>query len=121
MSAVVVSVSRPSDVRGSKWGNKKVVFRDVTADTGDYSSGGFTLTAAQLGLSKHVDFCSVGSAATTGTSGATASVVGVTYVSSGTSVKFQLYESGGTDAPMNEKTAEAVASNFTFRVMAVGN
>lgn len=119
MAAAVITRTKPSDVQNTILGNKKVKFVDITADTGDYAAGGFTLTAAQLGL-RHVDMVIVGSAATTGTSGATASIVGVTYVSAGTSVKFQLYESGADDAPLNEKTAEAYAANFTFRVMAIG-
>lgn len=121
MAAAVITVTRPTDVRGCKMGNKTVLFRDITADTGDYAAGGFTLTAAQLGL-KHVDFCMVGSIATTGTAGATASPIGVTYVSAGTSVKFQLYETGtSADTPLNQKGAEAYVANFTFRVMVVGN
>jgi hypothetical protein len=121
MAAAVITVTRPTDVRGCKMGNKKVVFRDITADTGDYAAGGFTLTAAQLGLSKHVDFCMVGSSATEGTDGANAQIIGVTYVSSGTSVKFQVYEAAASGAPPLEKTAEAYPANFIFRVMVVGN
>ncbi len=119
MAAAVITVTKPTDVQDFVISNKKAKFRDITADTGDYAAGGFTLTAAQLGL-KHVDMCFVGSAATTGTSGATASVIGITYVSAGTSVKFQLYESGATDAPMNQKTAEPYVANFTFRVLVIG-
>jgi len=120
MAAAVITVTRPTDVKGCVVGNKRMAFRDITADTGDYAAGGFTLTASQLvSGAKHIDFCAVGSCATDGTAGATAQGIGVTYVSSGTSVKFQVYESGGTDAPMNEKTAEAYPANFTFRVMLI--
>lgn len=121
MAAAVITVTRPSDVRGCVLGNKRLAFRDITADTGDYAAGGFTLTANQLvSGAKHIDFCAVGSMATDGTAGATAEMVGVTYVSSGTSVKFQLYQTGtSADAPFNEKGAEAYLANFTFRVMLI--
>ena len=119
MAAAVITVSKPSDVQDTVVGNKKVKFRDITADTGDYAAGGFTLTAAQLGL-KHVDMCIVGSSATEGTSGANAQIIGVTYLSSGTSVKFQVYESAATGLPPLEKTAEAYPANFIFRVIAIG-
>jgi hypothetical protein len=120
MAAAVITVTRPTDVRGCSIGNKRATFRDITADTGDYAAGGFTLTAQQLGLSKHVDICIVGSGATEGTAGANAQLIGVTYLNSGTSVKFQVYESAGTGLPPLEKTAEAYPANFTFRVMTVG-
>jgi hypothetical protein len=121
MAAAVITVTRPSDVRGCVIGNKRMSFRDITANTGDYAAGGFTLTAAQLVSSaKHIDFVSVGSMATDGTSGATCEVVGINYLSSGTSVQFQVYQTGtSADAPMNEKGAEAYAANFTFRVMII--
>jgi len=119
MAAAVITVTRPSDVQGFVLGNKRARFRDITADTGDYAAGGFTLTAAQLGF-KHVDICIVGSAATEGTDGANAQIIGVTYVSSGTSVKFQVYESAATGLPPLEKTAEAYPANFTFRVLVIG-
>lgn len=119
MAAAVITVTKPSDVQNSTFGNKKVKFWDITSDTGDYAAGGFTLTAAQLGL-KHVDFCMVGSGATEGTAGANAQLIGVTYVSAGTSVKFQVYESAATGLPPLEKTAEAYPANFIFRVMVVG-
>jgi hypothetical protein len=122
MAAAVISRTRPTDVRGAVMGNKRVRFFDITADTGDYAADGFTLTAAQLGMARHVDICIVGSVATTGANGATASPIGVEYESSGTVVRFHLYETGtAADTPLNEKTAEAYAANFTFRVMVVGN
>lgn len=118
MAAAVITVTKPSGVQDTILGNKRVKIRDITADTGDYAANGFTVTAAQLGL-KHVDMVIVGSLATTGTNGATASPIGVRY--SGETVRFQLYETGTlADAPLNEKTAEAYVANFTFRVMAIG-
>lgn len=119
MATAVITVTRPSDVRGCKMGNKQVIFRDISADTGDYVAHGFTLTAAQFGL-KHVDMCIVGSSATEGTDGANAQIIGVTYESAGTVVRFQVYEAAATGAPPLEKTAEAYPANFIFRVMVVG-
>lgn len=122
MAAAVITRTKPSDVNNTVFGNKKVKFVDITADTGDYAAGGFTLTAAQLGV-KHVDICICdGGVATQGTAGASAVGIGLTYVSSGTSVKFQLYETGASSgAPLAEKGAEAYAANFTFRVMVIGS
>ena len=120
MAAAVITLTRPSDAQGTVVGNKKVRFWDITADTGDYAANGFTVTAAQFGL-KHVDMCIVGSAATTGTNGATANPIGVRYSGAGTTVRFQVYEAAAADAPLNEKTAEAYVANFTFRVLVIGN
>lgn len=120
MAAAVITVTRPSDVQGFVLGNKRARFRDITADTGDYAAGGFTITAQILCGFKHVDICIVGSAATEGTSGANAQLIGVTYLSSGTSVQFQVYESAATGLPPLEKTAEAYPANFTFRVLVIG-
>ena len=118
MAAAVITVTKPAATQDTVFGNKRIKFRDITADTGDYAADGFTLTASQLGLST-IDFISVGSAATTGTDGATASLIGVEYESKKV-VRFHLYESGAQNAPAAEKTAEAYAANFTVRIMAVG-
>ncbi len=120
MAAAVISVTRPTGVqRETKLGNLRVKFWDITADTGDYAAGGFTLTAAQLGL-KAVFYVGFAGLATDGTSGATAEGVGITYPSL-SSVKFQVYQTGtSADAPLNEKGAEAYAANFTIRVFVVG-
>ena len=120
MTGAVLTVAKPTIApREVKWGNLRVKFFDITADTGDYAAGGFTKTAAELGL-KSIFWAGVGSMATDGTSGATAEMVGITYPSS-TSVKFQIYQTGtSADAPFNEKGAEAYAANFTIRVMVVG-
>ena len=100
--------------------NIKVVYRDWTLDTGDYAAAGITITAASLKL-KRINFVSVsGGAATSGTAGATASPLGVTYAAAGTSVAIQLYEAGSSGAPLGEKTAEAVEANFTIRLRIEG-
>lgn len=119
MAAAVITFTRPSDVQGTKFGNKKVTFWDITADTGDYAANGFTKTAAALGY-KHIDLVVVGSHATQGTDGASAQGIGVRYESSGTTIRFQLYEAAASGAPMLEKTAEAYVASFTFRIMVIG-
>lgn len=123
MAAAVMTRTNPAETsRGLNLpGMPKVRYLDITADTGDYAAGGFTFTARQLGLAT-VWFCAVGSLATQATAGAEAVGVGVTYVSNGTSVKFQLYEvdTAADGAPFQEKQAEAFASNFTFRVRVEG-
>lgn len=123
MAAAVISVTRPADTRDFKLSNRKAGFRDISADTGDYAAGGFTLTAAQLIGFKHIDVCIVASAATEGTSGANAQLIGVTYPTTGgagTTVKFQVYESAATGLPPLEKTAEPYPANFIFRVYVIG-
>lgn len=119
MAAAVITFTKPTDVTGYVSGNKKVRYFDVTADTGDYAANGFTKTAASLGF-KHVDYVSVGSGATQGTDGASAQLIGVRYESSGTVIRFQLYEAAASGAPPLEKTAEAYVANFTFRCRVEG-
>lgn len=118
MAPAAITVTKVSG-SGFVAGNRRFKFFDITANTGDYAAGGFSITPSQFGLKK-IEFVSVGSMATDGTDGATAEVIGVTYPTTG-SAKFQLYQSGtSADTPLNEKGAEAYAANFTVRVMVVG-
>lgn len=121
MTAAVITVTKPSDIKGEwKVGNRSFKVRDVTADTGTYTTGGFTLTAANFGL-KHIDFVLVSGIATNGTSGATANAVGITYAASGASVTVQVYESAATGLAQLEKTnTEAYAANWTIRFLVAG-
>lgn len=119
MAAAVYTVARPTYVRGYKEANRKVRFFDWTSDTGDYAAAGVTYTAASLGF-KRIDFVDFGSAATQGTAGASALVIGVRYAADGTSVTFQLYESAGSGSPPAEKGAEAMVANFTVRIKIEG-
>lgn len=119
MAAAVVTFAQPTGIRGHSEGNKKIRYFDVTADTGDYAATGFTKTAASLGY-KRIAFVQVGSAATSGTDGATAHVIGVKYESNNTVLRFQLYDSGAENAPVAEKGAEAYPANFTFRIRVEG-
>lgn len=123
MANVVVTATKPADVRGFADGNKRVRYFDITADTGNYTSGGFTLTAVQLGMARHIDFVSIsGGVATTGASGATANPIGITYNSSGASVTFWLYEGSAAGTALGQKTnAEAFEASFTIRVRVEGN
>jgi len=118
---VVVTVTKPTGIQDTVFGNKKIKIRDITFDTGTYVTGGNTVTAASVGL-KRIDFVSFGTQAMTGgTSGATVNWIGVTYAAAGTSVLFQQYECAATGLPGLEKTsAEATVANATFRVMFVG-
>lgn len=122
MAAAVLSVSKPSYVKGEwKVGNRSQKIRDITVDTGNYATGGFTVTAASFGLKVIEALIVCSTTGTNGTAGATANDVGVIYASDGTSVTIQLYESGASGAAQGEKTnAEAVAANFTIRTIAVG-
>lgn len=120
MAAAVITVTRaPGSPREVKMGNVRTKWWDITADTGDYATGGFTLTAAQLGV-RSIIFFDVGSAATEGTAGANAQIIGVTYASNFQSVTVQVYESAASGAPPLEKTAEAYPANFTFRARVEG-
>lgn len=122
MAALVTTVSKPSDVQGFALSNKKARFFDISTDTGDYSTGGFTVQASSFGL-KHIDIVIVGAAgATSGTAGATLNPIGVRYGTGGTSVIFQVYEAAATGLVLLEKTnAEAQAANFTFRILVIGS
>lgn len=120
MADAVFSTSRPSDVRGYASGNKKVRYLDLTSDTGNYRTGGTSVTAAMFGL-KHLDFVTPSGSATSGTAGATSLGVGFRYASNGTSVTVQCYEGGGSGAIGTEKTDnEAMPSNFSVRLRAEG-
>lgn len=120
MASAVLTITKPSDVQNFVLGNKKAKFWDITTDTGNYATGGFTITASQLSL-KHIDAVIVCSTSTSGTSGATALPVGVIYGSGGTSITLQVYEGSAAGTILGEKTnAEAMPSNQTVRVIAIG-
>src|SRR3954452_7102659 len=95
MPAAVISITKRGEEAGIPLGNKRIRFFDITADTGTYTTGGFSLTAAQLGLAS-IDFADAGSVATTGTAGAPANPVGIRYSADGTTLTVQPYEAAAT-------------------------
>ncbi len=119
--AVAITITKPTGVQDTTFGNKRIKVRDITFDTGTYVTGGNTITAAQVGL-KRIDFASFGTQGMTGgTAGATVNWIGVRYASDGTSITVQQYESAATGLPGLEKTnAEATVANATFRVLFIG-
>lgn len=120
MPAAVISIAPRGEASGIPLANKRIRFFDITADTGTYTTGGFSLTAAQLGLSG-IDFASAGSVATTGTAGATANPVGIRYAADGSSITVTPYEAAATGlATLEKSSAEAYEANFTFRLMVIG-
>lgn len=121
MTAAVITVTKPTDIKGEwKVGNRSFKVRDITANTGTYTTGGFTLTAANFGL-RHIDFVIVGSLATSGTAGATANAVGIQYAAGGGSITVQVYEAAATGLALLEKTnTEAYEANWTVRVLVAG-
>jgi hypothetical protein len=101
-------------------GNRKQKVYDLTSNTGTYVTGGNAFTASLFGLKKF-DFVAAGSVATTGTAGATANPLGITYNSANTSFTLQPYEAAATGTPDLEKSsAEAMDANFTVRLFVQG-
>jgi hypothetical protein len=119
MAAAVYTVAAATDVPDRNVGGVKFRTRDISADTGTYATGGFTVTASQLGL-KRIDVLLAGGA-TSGTAGATYSPVGVRHAAGGVSATVQVYEAAATGLVLLEKTnAEAHEANWTVRVFAIG-
>lgn len=103
-------------------GNKRVKVRDLTF-SGNYATGGETVTAAQVGLRKIERVQGLGgvAAASTPTS---AVLLGAVVASDGSSVAIRSYELGGTGAagdPLAEKTdAEAYITGQNVRATFLG-
>lgn len=123
MANAVFTTAKPSDrlVQHRTSDNLKVRYFDMTSDTGNYTSGGTSVTASSLGL-KHISFVTAsGGVATSGTSGATGLAIGITYASDGTSFTVQFYEGSTAGTILGEKTnAEAMPSNHTIRLRVEG-
>jgi hypothetical protein len=119
MASAVYTVAEATNVPDRNVGAVKFRTRNVSADTGDYATGGFTITASQLGLKK-IDVVLAGGA-TSGTSGATYSPVGIIYAASGSSITVVVYEAAATGLVLLQKTnAEAHEANWTLRLFAIG-
>lgn len=112
---------RARPIRGGDPANQQIRYYDMTSDTGNYTSGGTTITAKSLGL-KRIDFVATsGGVATSGTSGATGLGIGITYASDGTSFTVQFYEGSTAGTILGEKTnAEAMPSSHTIRLKVEG-
>jgi hypothetical protein len=119
MAAAVITVAAATGVPDKNVGGLKFRVRDITADTGTYTTGGFTVTASQLGLKRI--YVVVANGATGGTSGATLNPFGITHNAGGASVTLQEYEGAASQAPLLQKdSAEATVANFSARVLAIG-
>lgn len=121
MANAVATLTRPGStvrpVHSYKLSNQKVVIRDYTLDTGNYTQGGLTITAASVGMKAFNFVTTAGTIANSGTAGATGNPVSILFNTEGTSITVQLYEAAATGLALLEKTdAEAVASNFTIRI-----
>lgn len=116
--AITASVSRPDggradDIRAMKWR-----MRDVTL-TGTYATGGFSVTAAALGLKRITYVVQAGMAPAADQ--ATANEVSWELATNGTSVNFVLYENAAAGSPSAEKTnAEAPITGQVLHLVVVG-
>lgn len=120
MANAVFTNTRPSAFRGHVEGNKKIRYFDFASDTGNYTTGGTTITASSLGL-RQIYFVTPSGLPTSGTSGATALGIGIRYASDNTSVTVQFYEGSTAGTILGEKTnAEAMPSNHTVRLRIEG-
>jgi hypothetical protein len=126
MAALAITVTKPTGTQDTKIGNKRCLIRDITIDTGTYTTGGTLITAAEISAGgqplKRIDFISFGTNGMTGgTDGATANPIGVRYTAGGRTATLQTYEAAATGLPLLEKTsAEATVANATYRVMVLG-
>lgn len=121
MANAVFTNTRPTLVQGFAEGNRKVRYFDMTSDTGNYTTGGTTVTAASLGLRQVYFVTASGGVATSGTAGATGLGVGITYASTGVSFTVQFYEGSTAGTILGEKTnAEAMPANHTIRLRVEG-
>lgn len=116
--AITATVSTPpggraDDVRALKWR-----MRDVTL-TGTYDTGGFSVTAAALGLKRIVYVIEAGMAPAADQ--ATANEVSWELATNGSSVNFVLYENAAAGSPSAQKTnAEAPITGQVLHLVAVG-
>ena len=101
------------------WGNKKTRVRIATF-SGNYATGGETVTAASLGL-KCIEQVFLNGNLAVSTDLATANPVGVTIASTGASVVLTQYEGSAAGTALSEKTnAEAYATGSKIRITFVG-
>ena len=114
MAAAAITLAKLSPNADTTFGNKKVKIRTLTF-TGDYATGGVSLTASDVGLKKiqFVEFSGVGAASDV----ATANALTYDYTNS----KVVLFESGASGAALAEKTnAETVPTGLNVRAVFIG-
>lgn len=115
--AITVAVTKPfgrcDDVRALKQRTRTIT------PSGTYVTGGFTVTAAQLGLSKVFQVLGAGLAPATG--GATANEWAYTISSDKETITFFLYENAAAGSPSAEKTnAEAPITGQALTLTFIG-
>lgn len=108
------TVSVPTGVQASTiFGNKKIRIRNVQLTSGaNYTTGGETITASAVGLSKKIEYVD-GAMATTST-GTTSRTVVPLYQTDGT-VKLTVQTTASAEAASNSDQ-----STFTARLLFVG-
>ena len=119
---MAVAIAKPTGTSvgaDTVWGNKKVRVRTLTF-SGNYATGGETITAASVGL-KVIEQVHLNGNCALSTDKATANPVGITIASSGTSVVVTQYEGAASGAAIGEKTnAEAYATGSNIRATFIG-
>jgi hypothetical protein len=96
------------------FGNKKVRVRDVQLTSGaNYTTGGETITAAQVGLRKIEQANVLGLALPTG--GATSRTIGVIYGNGQTTTKLVVHTTASAEA-----AGSSDQSTFTVRIQFIG-
>jgi hypothetical protein len=115
---MAVTITRPSGVQNYKAGNRTVAVRDI-AFSGNYATGGETITASQAGLSKRIEQVDVhGGIVNANTT--TGLGISVAYNSTG-SVTIKVYESAASAGPFLEKdNAEAYPASTSARFTFIG-
>lgn len=123
MAAVALTVAKLDPNPDFVAGNKKIKFRKLTTDTGDYTTDGIAVTAASLGLKRFAALVPIGGLYDD--SGADQydilwPVGGVRYDTERQTAYLILAESAADGDPMDQKPAEA-AVIASIQVMAIGN
>lgn len=116
---MAITITKP--VAGSDYAvsNKKAKVRKLVF-SGNYATGGESVTAASVGL-KTIDQC-VPHGVAMSTDLATSNPIGISYATGGASVTFIHYEAAATGLALLEKTnGEAHATGSNVRVTFIGS
>ena len=107
------TITKPSGKADYNMGNKRVRVRDVQLTSGaNYTTGGETITAANVGLNEITEAVPLGLALPSG--GATSRSVGFIFSSSG-SVKLVVHTTASAEAASNSDQ-----STFSVRIRFIG-